>query len=224
MTAAGAIASLVARPLGDRAELVVDDRPATRRGGRAARTARGRSTRRRSPGSRSRRCSAARRAKAPISAGDGVAVGEAGVHGRAVREAGEWTTPLRASPTLPNPGRRPGGAARRCPEIWSRISRGLSGVQRVPVEPPRAPACAARSVDDHDVGLGRRAGGRLPGPPPWRRSSVTERLLRPATFHHSVGRRPCAAPWRAASPTPGGSTWTTSAPRSASSRRRAARR
>ena len=143
-------------------------------------------------------------------AGHGVAVREAGVDGRAVGKPGQVDDAAARLAHLAEAGgvglRRGGAEA----GDLQQYGPGVDPVHGVPVESPVAQAPGAQG-DDDDVRPGDEpvGDGR---PASWCRSRVTERLLRPATLNHrgTPSRRGPMA--RAASPAPGGSTCTTSAP------------
>ena len=93
------------------------------------------------------------------------------------------TTPLIASPTLPKPGSSRLGPVMPKPVIWSMTRRGFTARSDSKSRPQRT-SVAGRML--HITTSAQDASSRASSAPSGlRRSMVTERLLRPATFHQT---------------------------------------
>ena len=125
------------------------------------------------------------------------------------------TTPLRASPTFPKPGSLRAEVSAPLPVICSMTTRGLIACRTSQSSRQRASVLTRTLVMTTSAHRTRSCANACPSS--CRKSIVTDRLLRPETFHHKWAPSLLGPMVRPGSPAPGSSTWTTSAPRSAMS-------
>src|SRR5579859_870159 len=162
-----------------------------------------------------RRTNEALMAKAPISAVTESACENPVCTGGPSGNPVMWTTPLRASPTLPNPGSLRAVVVAPLPVIWSITALGLS--RWIPSQSRPHFANVLNRMLVMTTSAHWTSSWASAWPAGKRRSRVTDRLLRPDTFHQRCTPS-LVGPWlRPGSPALGSSTCTTSAPRSASS-------